>query len=89
MPALPDATSLATTTRPPVADVVLEGGGVKGLGLVARSVYVDTSGVSSFDFDLDAEGQRLLLARGRSAAEAFLARWDYDRWLRDCRGVPA
>jgi NTE family protein len=56
---------------------------------VARSVYVDTAGVSSFDFDLDAEDQRQLLARGRSAAEAFLANWDHDRWLRECRGVSA
>jgi NTE family protein len=55
---------------------------------VARSVFVDTSTISSFDFDLGAAEQQLLLDHGRAAAEAFLASWDYDRWLRECRGVP-
>jgi NTE family protein len=54
---------------------------------VARSVYVDTSAIGSFDFDLSAADQRLLLDRGRTAAEQFLAGWDHPRWLRECRGV--
>ena len=56
---------------------------------IARSVYVDTTGVSSYDFDLSVEQQQRLLENGREAAEKFLAGWDYERWLRSCRGVPS
>jgi NTE family protein len=54
---------------------------------VARSVYVDTRAVSSFDFDLSRADQEALLDTGRTAAGRFLAQWDFDRWLRECRGV--
>lgn len=52
---------------------------------VARSVYVDTSEIGAFDFGLDRKDQEVLLEHGRAAAEAFLARWSYERWLADCR----
>lgn len=54
---------------------------------LARSVRVDTSGVSAVDFGLDAAAQDHLLAQGRAAAEEFLATWRFDSWLRTCRGV--
>lgn len=56
---------------------------------LARSIRVDTSGTSAIDFGLDAAAQDHLLAQGRTAAEAFLARWRFEDWLRDCRGVEA
>lgn len=52
---------------------------------VARSVYVDTSGVSALDFDLDDVQQDRLLEAGRRAAREFLARWDFGTWLDSCR----
>ncbi len=55
----------------------------------ARSVYVDTTGLEAFDFDLDEARQDLLLERGRAAAEAFLGQWDYGRWLAHCRAGQA
>lgn len=54
---------------------------------IARSIYVDTDAVGSFDFDLTSAQQDLLLAHGHESAVKFLAGWDYDRWLRQCRGV--
>ncbi len=54
---------------------------------VERSVNVDTTGVSAVDFDLTEEQQARLHDAGREAARRFLAGWDFDRWLRDCRGV--
>jgi NTE family protein len=52
---------------------------------IARSVYVDTSGVGALDFSLSEEQKRALLATGRAAAEAFLTRWDFDDWQLRCR----
>jgi NTE family protein len=53
---------------------------------IARSVYVDTADVPSFDFSITRAQQERLLARGRAAAEHFLTTWDFRRWLRQCRG---
>lgn len=51
----------------------------------ARTVFVDTTGVSPVDFDLDvATGDRLREA-GRTATARFLADWDVGRYLRQCR----
>jgi NTE family protein len=55
---------------------------------IARSVYVDTSGVGALDFDVSEEQKRALLAAGRAAAEAFLARWDFEDWQQRCRVLP-
>jgi NTE family protein len=52
----------------------------------ARSVFVDTGGISPVDFGItDAQQEELLLA-GHEAAGAFLAGWDWPRYLRRCRG---
>jgi NTE family protein len=55
---------------------------------VARTVAVDTVGVSAVDFDIDAEQRDRLFEAGRSTAERFLARWDYPAWLADCLPGP-
>jgi NTE family protein len=52
----------------------------------ARSVFVDSSGVSPVDFSIDAEQQQALLAAGHAAAVQFLAGWDWQRYLEQCRG---
>ncbi|MGN6782078.1 MAG: patatin-like phospholipase family protein [Marmoricola sp.] len=56
---------------------------------LARSIRVDTTGVSSVDFGLDAAAEDHLLAQGRAAAERFLSGWSFEGWLRECRGVPS
>lgn len=55
---------------------------------VARSVAVDTSPVSATDFDIDDAARERLIASGRSAAQRFIAGWDYQAWLSNCRPVP-
>lgn len=55
----------------------------------ARTVFVDTSGVPAIDFSITDEQQEELLAQGRGAAEAFLARWSFPDYLRRCRGFEA
>jgi NTE family protein len=52
---------------------------------IARSVYVDTSGTSAVDFELEDHEQELLLRAGEEAARRFLDGWDFDRWLSACR----
>jgi NTE family protein len=52
----------------------------------ARSVFVDTSGVSPVDFGISEEQQELLLAAGREATVGFLEDWDFAGYLRTCRG---
>ena len=53
----------------------------------SRSVFVDTSSVGAVDFGIDEKEQEQLLRTGRSAAEEFLEGWDFQDWLRECRGV--
>ena len=52
----------------------------------ARSVFIDTSGISPVDFGITDEQQEQLLAAGHDAAQAFLSGWDWTRYLRTCRG---
>jgi NTE family protein len=52
----------------------------------ARSVFVDTSGISPVDFGISEEQQELLLAAGREASVGFLEDWDFAGYLRTCRG---
>lgn len=52
---------------------------------VARSVYVDTAGISAIDFDLSDAEQEQLLRRGSEAAATFLSTWDFEGWLATCR----
>lgn len=47
--------------------------GLASEGVNQRTVFVDTSGYSSRDFDLDRAAQTTLLNRGHAAAQAFLA----------------
>jgi NTE family protein len=54
---------------------------------VSRSVFVDTSGVAPTDFGISEDQQERLLARGRQAADDFLAVWDFPTWQRQCRGA--
>lgn len=55
---------------------------------IARTVHVDTGDVSSLDFGLDAAQQRALRDEGAEVMRAFLARWDEQAYLRQCRSVP-
>lgn len=57
--------------------------------VLARSVFVDTSGISPVDFGLSDEQQEQLLLAGHEAAGTFLADWDWSRYLRTCRDVEA
>lgn len=52
----------------------------------ARSVFVDTSGISPVDFSITDEQQEQLLLAGHEAAGGFLARWDWEAYLSRCRG---
>jgi NTE family protein len=51
----------------------------------ARSVFVDTSGVSPVDFAITDQVQEQLLLAGHEAAGSFLARWDWAGYLARCR----
>ena len=55
----------------------------------ARSVFVDTSGVSPVDFGITEEQQEQLLLAGHEAAGAFLRDWDWPGYLQRCRGAGA
>ena len=50
-------------------------------GVVARTIFVDTFGVKSTDFDLSPATADRLLENGRRAAEEFLAGWDFDEYI--------
>ncbi len=51
----------------------------------ARSIFVDTSGISPVDFGITAEVQEQLLLTGHQAAGDFLAGWDWPSYLATCR----
>lgn len=46
-----------------------------------RTIFVDTSGVASTDFELSSETAERLRAGGQDAAERFLGRWDHQAYL--------
>jgi NTE family protein len=52
---------------------------------VERTVFVPTPEISIVDFDLDAAEAEELYRSGRTAAEAFLAGWDFARHVERCR----
>lgn len=52
---------------------------------VARSVYVDTAGISAMDFGLGEAEQEQLLRAGEEGVRRFLADWDFAEWLAGCR----
>ncbi|WP_186001439.1 patatin-like phospholipase family protein [Streptomyces sp. IB201691-2A2] len=56
-----------------------------------RTIFVDTDKVRSTDFRISQEQVEMLYANGRSAAQQFLATWDFQQWLNRyhlSRGVP-
>ena len=46
----------------------------------ARTIFVDTAGVRSIDFDLDDPTRQSLYESGRSAAAGFLSTWDFEQY---------
>lgn len=53
--------------------------------VLARTIFVDAGKVSAVDFDITPERRQLLFDQGAQAARAFLRRWDWPAYLRDCR----
>ena len=53
---------------------------------LARSIFIDTLGVSAVDFGITEEQQAQLLAAGEKAATRFLASWNFQEWLSKPRG---
>ena len=54
-------------------------------GNIARSIYVDTGDAGPGHVALTEERLLALVESGRSAADAFLADWDFARWLAENR----
>ncbi len=52
---------------------------------VERTIFVPTDGVSVIDFDLSRATSDRLAAAGRTAAQEFLAGWDWDGYRERCR----
>jgi NTE family protein len=52
-----------------------------------RAFAVDTNEVDITDFGIDAATRERLFDDGREAALAFLADWDWEAYLRECRGI--
>jgi NTE family protein len=48
---------------------------------VDRTVFVDTFGVRSTDFHLDAVTRDKLFGEGQRAAKRFLGDWNFERYL--------
>jgi NTE family protein len=57
-------------------------------GVLARTIFIDTFGVKATDFDLSPTTAERLFENGRSAAETFLATWDFDDYVRRFRTTP-
>lgn len=54
----------------------------------ARTIFVDTKGVKSTDFDLSQTAQRQLFDAGVRAADKFLASWDFEAYKAAFRSGP-
>lgn len=52
-----------------------------------RAFAADTSGVGITDFGIDRADRERLFEAGRAAARAFLDRWNWPAYLRECRGA--
>lgn len=48
--------------------------------VAARTIFVDTTGFSSTDFDLSLADKRALFERGLRSGRRFLASWDWEKW---------
>lgn len=53
----------------------------------ARTIFVDTFGIKATDFDLSPADSDRLFESGRTAAERFLADWDFEEYLAQFRGA--
>lgn len=53
--------------------------------VVRRTIFVDTFGVRATDFEIDTATKTRLYENGRHAAGRFLDRWDFDRYVEECR----
>lgn len=53
--------------------------------VLARTMFVDTFGVRTTDFGLDAETRERLYRSGRAGAEKFLSRWDFKSYVAQYR----
>lgn len=53
--------------------------------VIARTMFVDTTGVRATDFDLDERTQQGLYENGRRAAGDFLEGWDFDEYIKKYR----
>jgi NTE family protein len=53
--------------------------------VLARTIFIDTLGVKSTDFGLGRETTDRLFESGRSAAEGFLSKWDFDAYVEQFR----
>jgi NTE family protein len=57
--------------------------------VLRRSIFVNASGISPVDFGITDQQQEQLLLAGHQAAGQFLADWDWQRYLTDCRDAEA
>jgi NTE family protein len=48
---------------------------------LSRTIFVDTFGIKATDFDLSGSDADRLYESGRTAAERFLGRWDFEEYL--------
>jgi NTE family protein len=48
---------------------------------VARTIFIDTFGISPVDFDIDDTTSTRLYQSGRRAAQEFLASWDFEDYV--------
>jgi NTE family protein len=48
--------------------------------VTSRTVFVDTSGVSSTNFRLSEQEKANLYSKGAAAAQDFLSTWDFEAW---------
>ena len=53
--------------------------------VLARTMFVDTTGVRATDFDLDEQTQERLYEEGRDSAVDFLKDWDFQRYVEQYR----
>lgn len=55
--------------------------------VASRTIFVDNLGIPATNFDLGPEQRAALFASGHEAATRFLEGWDWETYLRECRGV--
>ena len=51
----------------------------------ARTIFVDTMGVTATEFDIDQETQEALFDSGATAARKFLDTWDFEQYIGEYR----